>query len=350
MEFSKILKDWYLKNRRDLPWRKTRDPYKIWLSEIMLQQTRIEQGLPYYHSFIKAFPTVFDLAEASLEKVLKLWQGLGYYSRARNLHETAQFVATKLNGKFPHYYKDLIKLKGVGDYTASAIASICFNEATAVVDGNVYRVLSRIFKITTPINSTQGKKEFKALAQELIDTTDPSTFNQAVMEFGALHCKPRAPLCSSCPFSTKCLAFNDNLIESLPVKLKKTKVRHRYFNYLVFQNSENKTLLKKRTGRGIWNGLYEFPLIETENLISATKFLKLDELSQLLPSKKVSVELYNEIPIIHKLSHQHLVTRFWIIKTKTLAKPNINIKNIRTYPVPVLIENFLNDYFPEDDY
>ena len=213
MVFSKVLIDWYLKNKRELPWRKTSDPYHIWLSEIMLQQTRIEQGLPYYQRFISAFPSVFDLAAAPQEKVLKLWQGLGYYSRARNLHESAKYVAEELNGVFPGSYKELKELKGVGDYTAAAIASICYNEPVAVVDGNVYRVLSRFFDIETPINSTAGIKEFKALASELLDEKDPSSFNQALMEFGALQCKPRNPLCETCPLSSGCLALQKNKIK-----------------------------------------------------------------------------------------------------------------------------------------
>ena len=221
MKFSNTLIQWYLQNNRELPWRKTKNPYFIWLSEIMLQQTRVAQGMSYYLKFIEVFPTVFDLAKATESTVLKMWQGLGYYSRARNLHFTANQIASELNGKFPSTYKEIIKLKGIGDYTASAISSICFNKPTAVVDGNVYRVLSRYFGIQTPINSATGIKEFKALAQTLIDTEQPGTYNQAIMDFGALQCKPKRPLCSSCPLQSSCVAFGKQLTAVLPVKEKK---------------------------------------------------------------------------------------------------------------------------------
>ncbi|MDT0690729.1 A/G-specific adenine glycosylase [Salegentibacter sp. F188] len=347
MEFSKILINWYLQNKRELPWRKTNDPFKIWLSEIMLQQTRVEQGMPYYFRFIVAFPTVFDLAAASQQEVLKLWQGLGYYSRARNLHDTAKYVSNELGGKFPDSYKGLLKLKGIGDYTASAIASICYDEPVAVVDGNVYRVLARYFGSATPINSSEGIKEFKALATELLDRDNPSAFNQALMEFGALQCKPKNPLCVTCPFNNSCLALRDNRISELPVKLKKGKIRHRYFNYLVFNSEENTTLLHQRKGKGIWNGLYEFPLIETEKQLTAAEFLSEEELQQKVGANAV-VRLYNEKPVVHKLSHQHIYARFWIIEPQKVFENAIPISKIAKYPVPVLIQNFLNEYEPAD--
>ena len=344
MVFHKTLVNWYLGNKRDLPWRETSDPYHIWLSEIMLQQTRIEQGLPYYLAFTEAFPSIFHLANASQEKVLKLWQGLGYYSRARNLHETAKYVANVLNGEFPQSYKELLKLKGVGDYTASAIASFCYNEATPVVDGNVYRVLARYFDIATPINSSAGQKEFKLLAEELMSTQDPATYNQAIMEFGALQCKPQNPLCDSCPLSGSCLALKNNTIKVLPVKLKKAKIKKRYFNYLVFLSEENETLLEQREGKGIWEGLYQFPLIET-NAISSAEDFEASVIKQSLvagPIEKVS--LYNDVPIIHKLSHQHIYTSFWIIQKKRLKEKSIPLAEIHQYPVPVLIANFINEF------
>src|SRR5690606_35061662 len=223
----------------------TTNPYNIWLSEIILQQTQIVQGLPYYEEFLKAFPTIFHLANAPESQVLKLWQGLGYYSRARNLHATAKYIVAECNGVFPNNYKELHQLKGVGDYTASAIASICFREPAAVVDGNVYRVLSRVFGVETPINSTKGIKDFKSLAQELIDADDPGTYNQAVMEFGAVHCKPRNPDCNICIFNSSCYALANNKVDKLPVKTSKTKIRNRYFNYLVFLSSDEKTILQK---------------------------------------------------------------------------------------------------------
>tara|TARA_R110002020_G_scaffold111121_7_gene256685 strand:- start:161 stop:1216 length:1056 start_codon:yes stop_codon:yes gene_type:complete len=343
MVFSKVLIDWYLKNKRELPWRKTSDPYHIWLSEIMLQQTRIEQGLPYYKRFKSAFPSVLDLAAAPQEKVLKLWQGLGYYSRARNLHETAKYVAEELNGVFPDSYKDLKKLKGVGDYTAAAIASICYNEPVAVVDGNVYRVLARFFDIETPINSSAGIKEFKALASELLDEKNPSSFNQALMEFGALQCKPRNPLCETCPLISGCLAVQKYKIQELPVKLKKAKVKKRYFNYLVVFSEENKTLLQQRTGKGIWNGLYEFPLIETEEPVSEGDFPSEESIQDILGEQKLSLELHNKKPVVHKLSHQHIYTHFWWVKAEKVGKEGIPVKNVKDYPVPVLIANFLEE-------
>ncbi len=348
MLFHKTLVNWYLENKRDLPWRKTDDPYHIWLSEIMLQQTRIEQGLPYYFKFIKAFPDVFRLAETSQEKVLKLWQGLGYYSRARNLHATAQFVATELNGKFPENYKGLLTLKGVGDYTASAIASICYNEPVPVVDGNVYRVLARYFDIETPVNSSAGIKEFKQLAAELLDSDDPGTYNQAVMEFGALQCKPQLPLCESCPLSGSCLALKNGKISQLPVKLKKAKVKKRYFNYLVFISEENTTLIEQRLGKGIWEGLYQFPLVETTSRLKEEEILLEEEFISFAGDDPKQITLYNSTPIIHKLSHQHIFTNFWLIKKNKLPENAVSLTNLRKYPVPVLIANFIQDYnFPE---
>ena len=224
--------NWYATAQRDLPWRGTTDPYKVWLSEIILQQTRVVQGLPYYQRFISNYPTITDLANAPEEEVLKLWQGLGYYSRAKNLHHTAQYIATELGGIFPKTYKELVKLKGIGDYTASAIASFCYNEPCPVVDGNVYRVLSRVFGIATPINSTQGTKEFKALAHECLDKANAGVYNQAIMEFGALQCTPQSPDCTNCVLRDHCWAFHHNKVNELPVKLKKITIKKRYFTPL----------------------------------------------------------------------------------------------------------------------
>ncbi|RZL34004.1 MAG: A/G-specific adenine glycosylase, partial [Pedobacter sp.] len=276
MNFSKQLTKWYLQNKRDLPWRKTQNPYLIWLSEIMLQQTRVAQGLPYYNAFILAFPTVFDLANASEEQVLKLWQGLGYYSRARNMHKTAQIVANDFKGIFPDNNKDLLKLKGVGDYTAAAIASFSFGEKIPVVDGNVFRVLSRVFDIETDISNACAKKEFQELALELMNNENPALFNQAIMEFGALQCVPKNPDCENCIFNTACLALKNDKVGSLPYKSKKTKVVDRFFNYLIFEDEQNKTIVQKRTEKGIWHNLYEFPLIEM------TKNINLEEIIELV--------------------------------------------------------------------
>ncbi|TXD46327.1 A/G-specific adenine glycosylase [Polaribacter sp. IC073] len=343
MKFSNTLVYWYLQNNRELPWRKSKNPYFIWLSEIMLQQTRVAQGLSYYLKFTATFPTVFELAKADESTVLKMWQGLGYYSRARNLHFSAKQIAEELNGEFPSTYKEIIKLKGIGDYTASAIASICFNEPTAVVDGNVYRVLSRYFGIHTAINSTSGIKEFKALAQSLIDETQPGNFNQAIMDFGALHCKPQNPLCDTCPFADSCVALEKNLTKELPVKEKKIKVRKRYFNFLVIQTEDNKTILSERKGKGIWRGLYQFPLIESEKSINQKEIISSDAFIELFP-EETTISLFNEKEIVHKLSHQHIYTHFWVVETKRLKNANILWKDIQDFPVPVLIANFLEAF------
>ena len=293
--------------------------------------------------FTEAFPTVFDLANASEEEVLKLWQGLGYYSRGRNLHTAAKYIVEACDGIFPNTYKDLLKLKGVGDYTASAIASISFNEPTAVVDGNVYRVLSRYFGIDTPINSSKGIKEFKELAQSLIDKTQPGTFNQAIMDFGAIQCKPKKPLCMFCPFSESCVALQKNLIEVLPVKEKKIKVKKRYFNYLVIKTKENKTILSERKGKGIWQGLYQFPLIESNKILNKEELIALEDFNTLFPND-ISISLFNKKDIVHKLSHQHLYTQFWVIETDKQKAADISWNEIENFPVPVLIANFLEAY------
>ncbi|SOU85760.1 A/G-specific adenine glycosylase [Tenacibaculum dicentrarchi] len=334
---------WYLKNKRDLPWRKTKDPYLVWLSEIMLQQTRVAQGLPYFISFTTNFETVFDLAKADQTTVLKLWQGLGYYSRARNLHFTAKQVANDFNGVFPNTYKELLKLKGIGDYTASAIASVCYDEPVAVVDGNVYRVLARYFGIKTAINSSKGIKEFKELAQTLIDVSQPGMYNQAIMDFGALQCKPQNPLCDSCPLSESCVALDKKLIKELPVKEKKIKVKKRYFNYLVVVTDDNKTNIEQRIGKGIWQGLYQFPLIETTTAINETQLIEQPEFAKLFP-KETILTLFNQKDIVHKLSHQHLSTKFWIVKTTNTSEKTILWNDIKQYPVPVLIDKFLNEF------
>lgn len=344
MLFAKKLTSWYLGNKRDLPWRKTTDPYRIWLSEIILQQTRVAQGLPYYFEFNDAFPTIFDLAAASEEEVLKHWQGLGYYSRARNLHITAKHVAQELGGRFPDNYKDLLSLKGVGDYTASALASFCYQEPVAVVDGNVFRVLSRIFGIDTPINSTEGKKCFKDLAQKLLDKKKPADFNQGLMEFGAMHCLPRRPLCGSCPFAEECVAYNQDKVYMLPVKLKKQKVKKRHFNYLVFVSKGKHTLLERRTGKGIWQGLYEFPLVETSSEVPAEKLVREEKWLNYSPSTEVVPNLFNESPVVHKLSHQHIYTKFWIVNCEEVPGSPVAFNDLEKYPVPVLIEKFIESY------
>lgn len=344
--FSKKLISWYLQNKRDLPWRSTTQPYFIWLSEILLQQTRVAQGLPYYIKFIERFPTIESLAAASEDEVLKLWQGLGYYSRARNLHSTAKYISEELEGKFPDTYTELLKLKGIGDYTASAIASLSFNEPTAVVDGNVYRVLSRVFLIETPINESKGIKEFKTLAQQLIDPTRPGTYNQAIMEFGARYCVPQNPDCEHCIFSDSCEAKRLNQVSSLPQKLKKQEVRKRYFNYMVLLSEDDRTILRQRSGKGIWQKLYEFPLLESDSELSP-KQLKNWKLFEDFSKqyRTISVSLFNETSVIHKLTHQHLHTKFWIVEVPNLQELGIPISEISNYAVPRLIENFISTFY-----
>ena len=350
MKFSKKLITWYLQNKRTMPWRETKDPYRIWLSEIILQQTRVAQGLPYYLSFTEAFPTVFELASATEEQVLKLWQGLGYYSRARNLHVTAKYIVNELEGVFPDTYKGLLELKGVGDYTASAIASICYDEPTPVVDGNVYRVLSRYFGIATPINTTAGIKEFKELAVQLMDHEQPATYNQAIMEFGALQCKPQNPYCIVCPLNESCEGLKKGTVGFLPVKLKKLKVKKRYFNYLVFDLVGNKTIIEQRRGKGIWENLYQFPLVESQKELKTVDIEKDEVFKKYVTKDKYHITLYKEDFVVHKLSHQHLYTRFYIIKPfhelSTLNGEMITtVKNLKKYPVPILISNFIDRFF-----
>lgn len=344
MNFNSKLIYWYSVHKRDLPWRASKDPYKIWLSEIILQQTQIQQGMPYYLKFIEHYPSVFDIANASEDEVLKDWQGLGYYSRARNLHKTAIFVAKELNGIFPENYKDLLALKGVGDYTASAIASICFEEKTAVVDGNVYRVLSRFYGIDIPINSTQGIKEFKTIATSLLPNKNIGDYNQAIMEFGAIQCRPKSPDCSKCPIAMDCVAFNTGRIQELPVKLKKIKIKKKYFNFLVIQSRDQETILEQRISNGIWQNLYQFPLVETSK--SETIF----DLNQKIEKKIIknlvidSISLHNKKDIVHKLSHQELHIKFWIIQTSSTLKNGIKWSKISKFAVPVVIDRFIKEF------
>lgn len=343
MEFSNSLLLWYLQNKRNLPWRNTVNPYPIWLSEIMLQQTRVAQGMPYFLSFMDAFPTVFDLAKADEEQVLKLWQGLGYYSRARNMHKTAQIIAFDFNGNFPNNYNDLLKLKGIGEYTAAAIASFAFNEVVPVVDGNVYRVLARYFDVETDIASSSARKEFTALAKELIPNDNPALFNQAIMEFGALQCVPKNPNCDICIFNDSCAALQKKKVAELPVKLKKTKVTDKFFNYLIFLDDSETTLINKRTEKGIWHNLYEFPIIETENQVD---FDTLSNIIQKNYSDLViqAISIYNDNPIIHKLSHQKLHINFYKIEVSKKLMNGISLNSLRNYPFPIVIYNFIEKY------
>ena len=341
MDFHNILINWYLQNKRDLPWRNTVNPYHIWLSEIMLQQTRVAQGMPYFFSFTEEFPTVFDLANADEEKVLKLWQGLGYYSRARNLHKTAQYIANDLNGIFPPTYNDLLKLKGVGEYTAAAIASFSYNEAVPVVDGNVFRVLSRYFDIESDIALPGTKKEFTALAYELMLKDNPAIFNQAIMEFGALQCVPKNPNCSVCVFDESCLALQKKKVDVLPVKSKKLKVTNRFFNYLILEDVLGNTLIQKRTSKGIWHNLYEFPLVETDGIVDFDFISKTIQEGILSCYTIIGIKECSHATVIHKLSHQHLHIQFWKVKIDELIPNGLNYSKLKEFPFPIVIYNFI---------
>lgn len=341
MNFHNTLIKWYLQNKRDLPWRKTADPYQIWLSEIMLQQTRVAQGMPYFFAFTGQFPTVFDLANASEEQVLKLWQGLGYYSRARNLHKTAKYIADDLNGSFPSSYKELLNLKGVGEYTAAAIASFSYNEAVPVVDGNVFRVLSRYFDIESDIALPATKKEFTKLAYELMPKDNPAIFNQAIMEFGALQCVPKNPNCSACVFNDSCLALQKKKVDSLPVKSKKVKVTNRFFNYLVLEDILGNTIVQKRTAKGIWHNLYEFPLFESSEIIDFNSISEIVQNDMFSSYTILGIEECSGATVIHKLSHQHLHIQFWKIKINEVLENGIDLKTLKSFPFPIVLYNFI---------
>lgn len=349
--FRKTLLEWYQPSDRPLPWKAIRNPYYIWLSEIILQQTRVEQGLPYYLKFVQKYPTVTDLANAPQDDVFKLWEGLGYYSRARNLHAAAKTIATDFKGEFPSNYADIRALKGVGEYTAAAIASFAYQLPYAVVDGNVYRVLSRFFGIDTAIDSTAGKKEFRQLADVLLDVEDPARYNQAIMDFGATHCMPKNPKCSTCLHQAQCSAFNDNRIQELPFKAKRIKKRNRYFYYFI-PNYKDKTLLHKRTDKDIWASLYDFPLIELDQQVEGL-FLK----KALQESKSWNYWFENqEIDILktskiykQTLSHQKISAIFIEFDAKVdffAEKENcitIERKKIKNFAFPKIITNYLND-------
>lgn len=342
--FSDILISWYKDKKRDLPWRNTKDAYLIWLSEIILQQTRVEQGMSYYLKFAKEFPTVKHLAKAKEEKVLKLWQGLGYYSRARNLHASAKMVYTNYEGKFPDSYNELLKLKGVGEYTAAAIASFAFGLPHAVVDGNVFRVLSRIFGIKIPINSPSAKKEFTKIAQELLDKKNPALFNQAIMEFGSTYCKPTNPNCRDCIFNHICVAYEKNQVQLLPIKNKTIKQKNRYLYYIVATDNKN-IVVKQRTENDIWKNLYDFPLIELKEKNSDEKLFLSKEWKYIFGKKKVVIKSVSE-EYKHVLSHQ-LIHAFFIELETSLSAINykgtkiIPLKDLKKIAVSRLIEKYI---------
>ncbi|MEM1319513.1 MAG: A/G-specific adenine glycosylase [Bacteroidota bacterium] len=346
-QFRQTLMDWYAQSHRPMPWKGIKNPYLIWLSEIILQQTRVEQGWAYFERFRENFPTVKHLAEAEEDVVMKLWEGLGYYSRARNLHATAKYIAFDLKEEFPKTYESLLRLKGVGPYTAAAIGSFAYDLPVAVVDGNVYRVLSRYFGITTPIDSTLGKKEFAALAQELLDKNQAGRYNQAIIDFGATQCKPKRPNCPQCPMQEGCVAYHDDQVNSLPIKSKKIKRKTRYFNYLVI-NAANQVLLQKRNQKDIWQNLYEFPLIESEQLLqrSALKETKSWQEWSFLQSAGITRQAG---PFKQQLTHQTIIANFWEIQLSSSLKPEafaflaVPRKSLRKYAFPRIIDLYLQD-------
>jgi len=336
---AKSLIHWYSGAKRELPWRKTREPYVIWISEIILQQTRVDQGLPYFERFIESFPSVHKLASASEDDVLANWQGLGYYSRARNLHTTAKYVSEKLNGHFPKTYAELLRLKGIGPYTAAAISSICFDRPEPVVDGNVFRVASRIFGVADDISKSSTRKVFTDILKKIIPHGQPGEFNQAIMEHGATVCKPR-PACGECTLSQFCHAFKENRATDFPVKGKKTTVRNRNLFYLVLER-DGRVLMKKRKGQDIWQGLYDFPQAESGEI-------KVGNHAPLVTD-----------PIIHLLSHQKLHVRF--LRFPDLAQQEFDklarsytceafsFKQIVALPKPKVIVDFVQKTFGTKD-
>ena len=342
--FSEILINWYREHKRELPWRESSDPYLIWISEIILQQTRVVQGYDYFIRFIKRFPDVTSLAEADEDEVMKFWQGLGYYSRARNLHAAAR----SMNGVFPKTYPEVLALKGVGEYTAAAICSFAYNMPYAVVDGNVYRVLSRYLGIETPIDSTEGKKLFASLAGEFLDKSRPAVYNQAIMDFGAIQCTPQNPACLFCPLAGSCMALSKSMVAQLPVKQHKTKTTERFLNY-IYVRAGACTFINKRTGNDIWKNLFELPLIETTSSVTEEELLALPEFIKLFDKEEVPVVRSICRNVKHVLSHRVLYANFYEVvlpeKTKSFSSYlKIKTNELEQYAVPKLIHAFLEKY------
>ena len=329
--FTINLMRWFASHHRPMPWKGEKNPYLIWLSEIILQQTRVEQGLPYFLKFKEKYPTVKDLANAPEDEVMKMWEGLGYYSRARNLHFTAKYIANDLKGKFPKTHTEILKLKGVGAYTAAAIASFAYDLPHAVVDGNVYRVLARYFGIDTPIDSTIGKKEFAKLAHELLDKKKPADYNQAIMDFGATQCTPKNPNCKNCPLSKNCIGFNMQKSDILPVKIKKIKKKERFFHYLLI-NSNNSVYLQKRVEKDIWQNLYQFPMLETDKMMDFIELQKTDfwksRVGNLAMSPAIISKTYKQI-----LTHQKIWATFYEVDIISELEDDV-IKNENYILVP----------------
>lgn len=349
-EIQAMLAQWYETHKRELPWRSNPSPYYVWLSEVILQQTRVNQGLDYFIRFVEKWPSLEDLSKASEEEVLKMWQGLGYYSRARNLHRCAQQVVGNHGGSFPADFESLRKLKGIGDYTAAAISSIAFGQPRAVVDGNVYRVLSRLYDIDTPINTKEGSRLFAQLAEDLLDTEHPGRHNQAMMELGALQCVPSHPDCLQCPLQSHCLALAHHTVEERPQKEKKLKIKTRHFHYLVIRTPKNGIYLRKREGNDIWKNLYDFPCIESDRPLTTDEIVASDYFKSLFPEPCFVIGRISP-PYVHKLTHQNIIATFVEIKISKFLLP-IQTNDILlafenelgTFPVPKLIDNFLNHH------
>ena len=347
MEFTAILLRWYKNNYRDLPWKHTNDPYKIWLSEIILQQTRVEQGMPYYTRFVERFPTVQHLAAAPIDEVMKLWQGLGYYSRARNLHFASQQIVKDYGGKMPHSYRELLKLKGVGAYTAAAIASFAFKEPVVALDGNGYRIFARFFGIEIPFDTATCKRQITEEAQAYIPQDAPDVFNQALMDFGSMVCIPQKPSCAICPLHTTCIAYAKGLVRNLPIRSKKKAVRQRYFNYILIRNGSD-TYVRKRTKKDIWRGLYEFPLIETSEVMNPDDLFKTPEWNKLMNGTQPEIRAC--LPTVkHQLSHQTIWTSFYLVNVPTSHAVDvtdgyfrIHTQQIDSYVFSQLIERELS--------
>lgn len=343
-EFTRQLLLWNLEDgRRPMPWRGEKDPYKIWLSEIILQQTRVEQGWSYYEKFVAAYPTIQELAHAPDQTIFKMWEGLGYYTRCRNMLATARFVTEKCNGKFPGGYSDILKLKGVGEYTAAAIASFAFSEPQAVVDGNVQRVLARYFGITTPIDTTKGKQLYRELAQALLDEDDPGKYNQAIMDFGALVCRPKQPLCTQCPLRLQCAGNRLNVIAQLPVKEKLMQKKHRWFYYFIIHFGES-IYIAARSGKDIWQNLYEFVLMETDAPLRAlpASFPFLKEVLQGIPYEIIGTST----EFRQQLTHQHIHAHFTTLTVQSPLRSSeryllVNRNALQEYPFPRIINSFL---------
>jgi A/G-specific adenine glycosylase len=344
---TKALLNWYTTHRRALPWRESNDPYRVWISEIILQQTRIEQGIPYYYKILNRFPDVQSMANAPLDELLKLWQGLGYYSRARNMHFAACQIVNEYEGLFPSSYENLIGLKGIGEYTAAAISSISFGEAKAVVDGNVFRFLSRFFGLQTPINTTEGKKQFTQIAQKLIDPIHPGDYNQAIMDFGSIQCTPSGPDCQTCPFSVNCFAYSQGVVQKYPYKLPAKEKQDRYFLYFCITDGIS-TWIQQRKNRDIWQDLWEFPLVEETSPIQPekhfiNKYLNADSDTKVLIGKPTHVK--------HVLSHRVIHATFLPIRIDTSSivsgsLQKIPLTELNKFAIPRLIERYLTNHAP----